>query len=329
MPEASVRSKGGMRVWTAVATGLIFAIATGGPTHDGKASDGGKAAGGTHDGKPTGRGNGGKAAGGARHAGRAGGSAHGGGTAAAADPSGNRRPVAKLDPDDLVSQVTRATQRARYTRFSITMRPRGGGSPSAGVTGAYRFTRPYGADVAATITAPDRSGTDRRTRFVAAGRYLYLRPWDRSRLPAGKAWVRFRRDDDVAATRYVRPLVLEIARALDAVRDWRMFASAAHLRKAGTLTDGTRETGYHAAIDVPRALRGTTDGTHAMLVDIANRDVDRIGYTVWLNEKTRLPVQVQVSMTYRSQPVDITAHYQAWAEQAPIPVPPHGILATP
>lgn len=270
-----------MRVWSAVAAGLIFAIATGGPSNDD-------------------------------------------GTAAAdpADPPGHKRPVARLNPDDLVSQVTRATQRARYARFSITMRPRNGGSPSADVTGAYRFTRPYGADVTATINAPGRDGRDHRTRFVAAGRYLFFRPADRSKLPENKRWVRFRRDDDVAATRYVRPLVLEIARALDAVRDWRMFAAAAHLREAGTITDGTRERGYHAAVNVPRALRGTTDGTHAMLVDIANRGIDRIGYTVWIDDRTKLPIQAQVGMEYRGRAVDVKADYRAWGTSVTIRVPP-------
>ena len=274
-----------MRVWSAVAAGVIFAIATGGPSHDG-------------------------------------------GTASAdpADPPDHKRPVARLNPDDLVSQVTRATQRSRYARFSITMRPRNGGSPSADVTGAYRFTRPYGADVTATITAPGRDGTDRRTRFVAAGKHLYFRPADRSRLPEGKAWVRFRRDDDVAATTYVRPLVLEIARALDAVRDWRMFATAAHLRKAGTITDGTRERGYYAAVNVPRALRGTTNGTHAMLVDVHNRGIDRIGYTVWLDDRTKLPIRAQVGMTYRGRAVDVKAKYRSWGKPVTIPVPsPHAV----
>ena len=263
-----------MRVWTAVAAGAIFAIATGGP-------------------------------------------AHRSGDAGAADPPGHHtRPVAKLDPDDLVSQVTRATQRAEYARFSITMRPRNGGTPSADVTGAYRFTRPYGVDVRATITAPDRNGSDQRTRFVAAGRHLYFRP------PGHGSWVRFARDDDVAATNYVRPLVLEIARALCAVPDWRMFAAAAKLRKAGELSDGTRERGYHAAVDVEKALRGTTDGTHAMLVDIHNRDIPRIGYTVWINDRTKLPRQAQVGMDYRGRAVDVRADYHDWGKPVTIPTPP-------
>jgi len=263
-----------MRVWTAVATGVIFAVATGGPAHH------------SADGDP------------------------------ADPPDQHTRPVAKLDPDDLVSQVSRATQRTRFARFSITMRPRSGGSPSADVTGAYRFTRPYGVDVDATITAPDRSGVDRRTRFVASGRHLYFKP------SGGTSWVRFERDDDVAATRYVRPLVLEIARALDAVPDWRMFAAAAKLHKAGTLTDGTREHGYHAAVNVAKALRGTTDGTHAMLVDIRNRGIPRIGYTVWINDRTKLPRQAQVGMEYRGRAVDVKADYRAWGKPVTIYVPP-------
>ncbi|HEY3682045.1 MAG TPA: hypothetical protein VGL93_03355 [Streptosporangiaceae bacterium] len=271
-----------MRVWTAVATGVIFAIATGGP-----ANQTGKSA--AHD---------------------------------PADPPEHARPVANLKPADLVTQVTSATQRARFSRFSITMRPRNGGSPHADVSGVYRFTRPYGADVSATITAPGRDGTDQRTRFVASGRYLYFKPPGGAGLPSGKAWVRFARDDDVGATRYVRPLVLEIARALDAVRDWRMFAAAAKLHKAGTITDGTRMRGYNAAVNVPRALRGTTDGTHAMLVDIANRGIDRIGYTVWLDDRTKLPGQAQVGMVYKGRAVDVRADYTAWGKAVTIPVPP-------
>lgn len=263
-----------MRVWTAVATGVIFAVATGGPAHRSEDAD------------------------------------------AADPPDQHTRPVAKLDPDDLVSQVTRATQRARFARFSITMRPRSGGSPSADVTGAYRFTRPYGVDVDATITAPDRGGVKRATRFVASGRHLYFKP------PGRPSWVRFPRDDDVAATRYVRPLVLEIARALDAVPDWRMFATAAKLHRAGTLTDGTRERGYFAAVNVRKALRGTTDGTHAMLVDIHNRGIPRIGYTVWLDDRTKLPRQAQVGMKYKGRTVDVKADYRAWGKPVTIPVPP-------
>jgi len=263
-----------MRVWTAVATGVIFAVATGGPAH------------------------------------------HSGDADPADPPDQHLRPVAKLNPDDLVTQVTRATQRARYARYSITMRPRSGGNPSADVTGAYRFTRPYGVDVRATITAPDRSGVDRPTRYVAAGPYLYFKPPDRG------SWVRFRRDDDVGATRYVRPLVLEIARALNAVPDWRMFAAAAKLRKAGVLTDGTRERGYYAAVNVDRALRGTTDGTHAMLVDIHNRGIPRIGYTVWINDRSKLPRQAQVGMEYKGRAVDVKADYRDWGKPVTIPVPP-------
>lgn len=262
-----------MRVWTAVATGVIFAVATGGQSGSGSGDD--------------------------------------------TDlPDQHTRPVAKLDPDDLVSQVSRATQDARFAHFSITMRPRSGGSPSADVTGAYRFTRPYGVDIDATITAPDRSGDKQATRYVASGRHLYFKP------SGSRSWVRFRRDDDVAATRYVRPLVLEIARALAAVPDWRMFAAAAKLRKAGTLSDGTREHGYHAAVNVRRALRGTSDGTHAMLVDIHNRGIKRIGYTVWLNAKTKLPAQAQVGMNYRGRTVDVKADYRAWGKAVTIPVPP-------
>lgn len=263
-----------MRVWTAVATGVIFAVATGGPAHRSEAPD-------------------------------------------AADPPDHHiRPVAKLNPDDLVSQVTRATQNSRFARFSITMRPRTGGSPWADVTGAYRFTRPYGVDVRATIIAPDRDGVHRPTGFIASGRHLYFKPYDQG------SWVRFARDDDVGAGAYVRPLVLEIARALDAVADWRMFAAAAKLRQAGTLTDGTHEHGYHAAINVGRALRGTTDGTHAMLVDIHNRGIRRIGYTVWINDRTKLPRQAQVGMDYKGRTVDMKADYRAWGEPVTISVPP-------
>ena len=262
-----------MRVWTAVATGVVFAVATGGAAHPSGEAD------------------------------------------AAGPPDQHMRPVAKLDPDDLVSQVTRATEKARFVRFSITMRPRNGGSPSADVSGVYRFTRPYGVDVDATIIAPDRSGVDRPTRFVAAGRKLYFKPPDRT------SWVRFARDDDVAATKYVRPLVLEIARALDAVPDWRMFAAAAELRAAGTLTNGTRERGYYAAVNVRQALRGTTDGTHAMLVDIHNRGIPRIGYTVWLDDRTKLPRQAQVGMEYKGRAVDVKADYRAWGKYVTIRVP--------
>lgn len=271
-----------MRVWTAVAAGVIFAIATGGPAQTDK-TDPGKA-------DP-------------------------------ADPPPHTKPVANLKPTDLVTQVTSATQRARFSRFAITMRPRNGGSPSADVSGVYRFTRPYGADVSATITAPGRDGADQRTRFLAAGRYLYFHPPGGHGLPSGRSWVRFARDDDVAATRYVRPLVLEIARALDAVRDWRMFAAAAKLRTAGTISDGITKRGYYAAVNVRRALRGTTDGTHAMLVDIANRGIGRIGYTVWLDNRTKLPAQAQVGMVYKGRALDVKANYTAWGKAVTIPVP--------
>lgn len=231
-------------------------------------------------------------------------------------PSPDTAPVAAVDPPDLVARVSHAVQRQHDVRFDITMT--GAGATHAHVTGGYHFTHRFRADVRATITAPGRRGDPQRTAFVAVGRYGYLRPAPDAR------WRRFPRNDDVSVTRYVRPLVLEIARALDAVHDWRLLADGGRLHKAGELSDSRHEIGYRSDVKVHKALLGTTDGGHAMFVDIANRGVKRIGYTVWV-DNSRLPVQALVTIRYSGRDVHIKANYRHWGDRVRIVAPTNAV----